>query len=65
MSGGSEHAAERGARVMVTVDAALLSAGERVRVRSLVKGASESDVPRAEVVEILRQMLVSRGGGYW
>ena len=59
------HAAERGARVMVTVDAALLSAGERVRVRSLVKGASESDVPRAEVVEILRQMLVSRGGGYW
>ena len=57
------HAAERGARVMVTVDAALLSAGERVRVRSLVKGASESDVPRAEVVEILRQMLVSRGGG--
>ena len=56
------HAAEQGARVMVTVDAALLSAGERVRVRSLVKGASESDVPRAEVVEILRQMLVSREG---
>ena len=59
------HAAERGARVMVTVDAALLSAGERVRVRSLVKGGSESDVPRTEVVEILRQMLVSRGGRYW
>jgi len=51
-----EHAAQRGARYMVTLDGALLSAGERVRIKSLAGGA-ESYVPRQEVVELLRATL--------
>ena len=53
---------------MVTIDGALLSAGERVRVKSLVggglnsvRGGGESDVPRQEVVELLRATLSGAG----
>ena len=47
---------------MVTVDGALLSAGERVRVKGLGRGGQERDVSRQEVVDLLRGML-SGGGG--
>jgi hypothetical protein len=48
--------------LMVTIDGALLSAGERVRVKGLGRGGSESDVPRQDVVGVLRGML---SGGGW
>ena len=57
-----QYAGQRGARFMVTVDGALLSAGERVRVKGLGRGAAERDVSRQEVVDVLRGML-SGGGG--
>jgi len=52
----------RGARWMVTIDHSLLIAGERVRVKSLTGGGgfgrgAERDVPRDEVVEVLRGAL--------
>jgi eukaryotic translation initiation factor 2-alpha kinase 4 len=55
------HAAERGARFMVTLDAVALGAGERVRVKSLVKNGGEFECARAEVVEALRGALARRG----
>jgi translation initiation factor 2-alpha kinase 4 len=57
------HAAERGARFMVTLDAVALGAGERVRVKSLVKNGGEFECARAEVVEALRGALARRGNG--
>ena len=39
---------------MVTLDAVALGAGERVRVKSLVKNGGEFECARAEVVEALR-----------
>ena len=57
-----QYAGQRGARLMVTIDGALLSAGERVRVKGLGRGGSESDVPRQDVVGVLRGML---SGGGW
>ncbi|ACO63607.1 predicted protein [Micromonas commoda] len=57
-----QYAGQRGARFMVTVDGALLSAGERVRVKGLGRGGQERDVSRQEVVDLLRGML-SGGGG--
>ena len=56
-----QYAGQRGARLMVTIDGALLSAGERVRVKGLGRGGSESDVPRQDVVGVLRGMLSGRG----
>jgi translation initiation factor 2-alpha kinase 4 len=57
-----QHANARGARWMVTIDHSLLIAGERVRVKSLTGGGgfgrgAERDVPRDEVVEVLRGAL--------
>ena len=52
-----QYAGQRGARFMVTVDGALLSAGERVRVKGLGRGGQERDVSRQEVVALLRGML--------
>ena len=57
------HAAERGARFMVTLDAVALGAGERVRVKSLVKNGGEFECARSEVVEALRGALARRGNG--
>jgi translation initiation factor 2-alpha kinase 4 len=65
-----EHAAARGARYMVTIDSALLSASERVRVKPLLGGGGGGragglgagggggdEVDRDEVVELLRGLL--------
>lgn len=57
----------------MAIDGALLSAGERVRVKALVgcghggggvnsvQGGAESDVPRHQVVELLRATLSGAG----
>ena len=46
------------------VDAlASIGAGERVRVKSLVKNGGEFECARSEVVEALRGALARRGNG--
>lgn len=58
------YAYERGARFMVTLDSIAFNAGERVRVKSLVKNGGEFECTRGEVVEALRGGLqgTRRGG---
>ena len=58
------YASERGARFMVTLDSIAFNAGERVRVKSLVKNGGEFECTRGEVVEALRGGLqgTRRGG---
>jgi translation initiation factor 2-alpha kinase 4 len=59
------YAAERGAKFMVTLDLALLSANGSVRVKPLeqTKHRGEFDCLRDDVVEALREGLARRGGG--